>query len=91
MSARYRTGSHWGRTLIREGSQPADVSGRRPDDQLVGVIDNPGLAERICVLLNADEQDHEQDALTVGWHVEDCQCLVSDGAVLNVDLRCDIP
>lgn len=50
----YRTGSHWGRTLIREGAQPADASGRRPDDELVGVVDDPALAERICDLLNAD-------------------------------------
>ena len=27
----------------------------------------------------------------VGWHVEGCTCLVSDGAVLNVDSRCNIP
>ncbi|WP_433730789.1 hypothetical protein ACQP2Y_21020 [Actinoplanes sp. CA-051413] len=26
-----------------------------------------------------------------GWHVEGCGCLETDGAVLNVDLRCDIP
>jgi hypothetical protein len=24
-------------------------------------------------------------------HVEGCRCLVRDGAVLNVDLRCEIP
>lgn len=27
----------------------------------------------------------------VGVHVEGCGCLERDGAVLNVDLRCDIP
>ena len=26
-----------------------------------------------------------------GRHVEGCRCLVRDGAVLNVDLRCEIP
>jgi hypothetical protein len=26
-----------------------------------------------------------------GVHVADCRCLVSDGAVLNVDLRCEVP
>lgn len=48
----YRTGQHWGRTIIRVGTQPADAGGRRPDDQLVGVIDDPALAERICELLS---------------------------------------
>jgi hypothetical protein len=28
--------------------------------------------------------------IRVGYHVEDCRCLVRDGAVLNVDLRCEI-
>ena len=27
----------------------------------------------------------------VGYHVEHCRCLERDGAVPNVDLRCDIP
>lgn len=27
-------------------------------DQLVGTMDDPGLAERICALLNADERAH---------------------------------
>jgi hypothetical protein len=38
--------------------------------------------------------DRPADAETgpsVGWHVEDCRCLESNGAVLNVDLKCDIP
>jgi hypothetical protein len=50
----YRTGSHWGRTIVRVGAQPPDVQGRRPDDELVGVVDDPALAERICALLNGE-------------------------------------
>jgi hypothetical protein len=55
----YRTGNHWGRTIIRTGSQPPDADGRRPDDQLVAVVDSAapeGLAERICALLNREEK-----------------------------------
>lgn len=33
----------------------------------------------------------QTEPFRVGWHVIGCQCLVMDGAVLNVDLRCDIP
>lgn len=50
----YRTGGHWGITIVREGTQPADERGRRPDDELVAVtMNDPQLAERICALLNA--------------------------------------
>lgn len=28
----YRTGNHWGVTIVREGTAPADESGRRGDD-----------------------------------------------------------
>lgn len=33
----WRTGSHWGRTIIREGVGEPDGEGRRFDDELVGV------------------------------------------------------
>lgn len=54
----YRTGSHWGTTIIREGSQEPDESGRRPDDELVAVVMNGDaeLAERIAWLLGLKGQ-----------------------------------
>lgn len=51
----YRTGNHWGRTIVWEGIGPPDSSGRRPDDRLVGMVDTERLARRIVDLLN--EQD----------------------------------
>lgn len=55
----YRTGNHWGVTIVREGTQPFDNSGHRPDAQLVAVVVNGDreLAERICALLNRAELD----------------------------------
>lgn len=46
---RYRTGRHWGVTIVREDLDPAGEN-----DQLVAVIVNGDhtLAERICQLLN---------------------------------------
>jgi len=51
----YRTGGHWGRTIVRVGQQPDDSDGRRPDDFLICTVDSAvsELAERICELLNA--------------------------------------
>lgn len=49
----YRTGGHWGRTIVLEGDMPADEDGRRPDDELVGMVDTVELAQRIVRLLNA--------------------------------------
>lgn len=58
MSTRYRTGSHWGATIVREGTQPADATGHRPDAELVAVVVNGDreLAERICDLLNREDR-----------------------------------
>lgn len=56
----YRTGNHWGRTIVWEGTAEPDDSGRRPDDMLVGLVDTPEFAERIVFLLNLD--DGEDDA-----------------------------
>jgi hypothetical protein len=63
----YRTGNHWGVTIVREGD--VRVQGRlSPDgpvvpphtigDQLVAVVVNgdQALAERICALLNGDSE-----------------------------------
>lgn len=48
----YRVGGHWGRTIIKVGTLPADEHGRRPDDELVGLMDSPELAARVCELFN---------------------------------------
>lgn len=64
---RYRTGNHWGVTIVREGDefvqgrlQPDGpvVPPRRVGDQLVAVVVNGdrALAERICDLLNGSER-----------------------------------
>jgi hypothetical protein len=48
----YRTGNHWGITIVRESLVPNDNYGEH--DQLVAVVVNgdQALAERICALLN---------------------------------------
>lgn len=53
---RYRTGNHWGVTIVREGTQPPAASGTRADDHLVAVVlhGDAALAERICALLNGE-------------------------------------
>lgn len=53
----YRTGNHWGVTIVHEGV-PLGENGATVGDQLVAVVVNgdQALAERICALLNADEQ-----------------------------------
>ncbi len=53
----YRTGNHWGTTIILTGSGQPDDQGRKQDDQLVAVIMNNDkeLAERIVRALNSTE------------------------------------
>lgn len=53
----YRTGGHWGVTIVREGEQPADEQGHRPDAELVAVVVNGDreLAQRIADALNTGE------------------------------------
>ena len=56
----YRTGNHWGVTIVREGSPGAtygEPGGDPGEDELVAVVVNgdQALAQRICRLLNADE------------------------------------
>lgn len=49
----YRTGHCWGRTIVREGTQPPDSQGRRPDDEIVGTVLNGIVtlqAEILCPL-----------------------------------------
>lgn len=72
----YRTDNHWGgQTIIRVGAQPPAADGRRPDDQLVALVDSSapdGLAERICTLLNGDARpDPAPCSLHTGWADKD--------------------
>jgi hypothetical protein len=66
----YRTGNHWGVTIVREAQQAPNGShwhGGGPCEEcprqaeLVAVVVNgdQALAERICALLNADQLDPE--------------------------------
>lgn len=48
----FRVGNHWGRTIVREGSLAPDQTGRRPDDELVGVMFDTELAVEVIELLN---------------------------------------
>lgn len=73
----YRTGNHWGVTIVREDERTPElddcafcVASRTgcpihgaADDQLVAVVVNgdQALAERICELLNADEPYEEPE------------------------------
>jgi hypothetical protein len=87
----YRTGSHWGTTIIREGTQPADERGRRPDDQLVAQVidaDQPReerqlLAERIAELLTVVEQacDCGHEGLELAFHLMPCPVAALRNAV----------
>lgn len=52
----YRTGGHWGRTIIRVGKGLPDANGRRPDDELIGLMDDAKMAKTVCELLNAHER-----------------------------------
>jgi hypothetical protein len=64
----YRTGNHWGVTIVREttdhprwaGTEPQEVE---PDSELVAVVVNgdQALAERICTLLNGAAGSQSQD------------------------------
>jgi hypothetical protein len=50
----YRTGNHWGVTIVRQSLVPDDNYGEH--DELVAVVVNGdrALAERICALLNGE-------------------------------------
>lgn len=54
---RYRVGGHWGVTVVREGVQPPDKDGCRPDAELVAVVVNGDreLAQRIADALTEQE------------------------------------
>lgn len=62
--ATYRTGNHWGVTIVREGAFP-EGEHDPASDQLVAVVVNgdQALAERICALLNGDDRDPDMDAM----------------------------
>ncbi|GGN40471.1 hypothetical protein FHR83_007030 [Actinoplanes campanulatus] len=75
----YRTGNHWGVTIVREGERTPEghITGAA---ELVAVVVNgdQALAERICALLNGD------GCTRVGLH--DCA-----GAWRNHDLADGMP
>jgi hypothetical protein len=52
ISPTYRTGNHWGRTLVQIGTGPEDAHGRRPDDTIVGLLDSASLAAQVVQALN---------------------------------------
>jgi hypothetical protein len=52
VTGRWRVGGHWGRTIIIEGDGPPDGQGRRPGDELVGVMDTPELAAEVVAAVN---------------------------------------
>jgi len=57
----YRTGNHWGVTIVREGEHGGDcfdTCNGHPGAQLVAVVVNgdQALAERICALLNGEAE-----------------------------------
>lgn len=49
---RWRTGGHWGRTIIAEGSGPPDAQGRREGDHLIGTMDTVALARLVVDAVN---------------------------------------
>lgn len=54
----YRTGNHWGVTIVAEPTPEAGSNLEQAGSSLVAVVVNgdQALAERICALLNGDEQ-----------------------------------
>jgi hypothetical protein len=55
----YRTGNHWGVTIVREGV-PLGENGATVGDQLIAVVVNgdQALAERIVALLNMNDENY---------------------------------
>jgi hypothetical protein len=67
----YRTGNHWGVTIVRDGV-PLGENGATVGDQLVAVVVNGDqvLAERICTLLNEGRLvDDALDLLRYALHL----------------------
>lgn len=63
MEPAYRTGNHWGVTIVHEGAGPRDLTdpnggGRAAELVAVVVNGDRALAERICDLLNAEGYSH---------------------------------
>jgi hypothetical protein len=74
----YRPGGCWKRTLVKVGTQPPDEQGRRPDDELVGMVDDPELAARIAELLTLVEAvcDCGHEGLGLMFHLVPCPVAV---------------
>lgn len=64
----YRTGNHWGVTIVRQGERTPEghIVGT---DELVAVVVNgdQALAERICTLLNGAEGETSTQASARPW------------------------
>lgn len=87
----YRTGNHWGVTIVREATPPpgpdhwhegppCDECPR--DAELVAVIVNgdQALAKRICELLNGEPAEPAAaDSCTCVGHITDLHCVVHQG------------
>ncbi len=60
----YRTGAHWGTTIVRKGTGPVDDMGHRSGDELVAVVTNGDdrLAELICQRLNVNNRAEDWGA-----------------------------
>lgn len=58
----WRTGNHWGRSLIREGVADPDLEGRRADDELVGLALTEQDAEFIVLCVNGYLRRLDTDA-----------------------------
>nr|WP_221374537.1 hypothetical protein [Actinoplanes polyasparticus] len=84
----YRTGRHWGVTIVREAPQPTDGTIDLSRDQLVAVITNgdTALAERICALLNASDGALAQCAEET-WSWEHFNHDQADGYWITCDLQ----
>ncbi len=69
----YRTGNHWGTTVIENGTQPPAADGTHADDRLVAVVlrDDAWLAERIAGLLS-ERCDCGHEGLHAMFHLTPC-------------------
>jgi hypothetical protein len=95
----YRTGSHWGVTIVREGAPSPGPDhwhegGPCPDcpsaDELVAVVVNgdQALAERICALLNADD-DASATIRNLGEVKAAAEALIADSCICLLPLAAD--
>lgn len=58
----WRTGNHWGVTVVAEGGGPVDADGRRLGDSLVAMARSEDWARQIC-------DDHNEILRLRPWHL----------------------